>query len=176
MRELAELLSDDPAWPVVQSWIAEANKDVVVLPTEGTRGEDALHRLQVTSHSVLGAVALKTGGILIDHRWLRVLGSGSSKLQASLMSWNRIGETREIDPLESALVVGYDAIGGFFAVNGGEFAGEAGDLFYFAPDTLEWESLDRSYSDFLHWALTTDLAAFWDAPEGAAAIRFKLEE
>jgi len=161
MRRVAELLSDESAWPLVESWIAAASNEVVVLPTERTRGEEALYRLQVTTHSALGAVALETGGILIDHGWLRMLGSGSAELHASLTNWNKIGDTSDIEPLESALIVGCDAIGGFFALNGGEFEGERGRVFYLAPDTLEWESLERGYSDFLYWGLAADLNDFY---------------
>lgn len=161
MHRLAELLSDDPAWPVVSSWIAEARNDVVVLPAERARGEDVLQRLDVTSHSVLGAVALETGGILIDRGWLRLLGSGSEQLHASLATWNAIGGASEIEPLEGALVVGHDAIAGFFALDGGAFGGATGDVHYLAPDTLAWESLELGYSAFVGWALTADLDEFY---------------
>jgi len=126
MRLLAELLSDDPAWPLVRSWVGKATNGVLVLPTERARGEEALFRLQVTSRSVLGAVALETGGLLIDHDWLRLLGSGSRELHASLTNWNPIGDAPEIEPLEGALLVGYDAIGGFFAINSGGLTGRRG--------------------------------------------------
>lgn len=76
MRPLAELRSDDPAWPLIQTWISEATSEVVVLPSDRTRGEETLYRLQVTSHSALGAVGFEIGGILIDHGCLRLLGSG----------------------------------------------------------------------------------------------------
>jgi Protein of unknown function DUF2625 len=161
MRPVAELISEDPAWPHIESWIAESSSEVVVLPTERARAEETLHRLQVTTGSTLGAMALETGGILIDHGWLRLLGSGSTELHGSLTNWNRLGDAAGIEPPAHSLIVGYDAVGGFFAVNGGEFEGERGHVFYFAPDTLEWESLERGYTDFLHWALTGDLAGFY---------------
>jgi hypothetical protein len=161
MCSLAELLSDDPAWPLIQSWVVEASHEVVVLPTERTRGEATLHRLQVTTGSVLGAIALETGGLLIDHGWLRLLGAGSTELHGSLMNWNKIGDTSDVELPGHALIVGYDAIGGFFAINGGEFEGERGQVFYFAPNTLECESLERGYSDFVYWTLTGDVDRFY---------------
>src|SRR5262249_470246 len=44
----------------------------------------------------------------------------------------------------------------------------------FAPDTLDWVSLERGYSDFVHWALAADLGAFyaelrWPAAEAEPA-------
>jgi len=161
VRPLEELLSDESAWLLIQTWLGEAPRDVLVLPAERAEGEAVLLRLQVTSHSALGAVALETGGILVDRGWLRLLGSGSPRMRSTLASWNTIGDRPEIRPLEHALVVGHDCMGGFFALNGGQFDGEQGHVFYFAPDTLRWESLERGYADFLHWTLTGDLDGFY---------------
>lgn len=60
-----------------------------------------------------------------------------------------------------ALLIADDASGGFFALNGGELGKDLGGIYYFAPDTLEWESLDTHYSGFLHWALCGDLDLFY---------------
>lgn len=161
MRPLDELLSNEPAWPLIQSWLEAATNEVVVLPAAREDAEAVLLQLQITTRSALAAVALETGGILIDRGWLRLLGSGCPQLRATLATWNTIGDQVEIDPPEHALIVAYDAVGGFFAINGGAFAGEQGHVFYFAPDTLEWESLDGGYSDFLRWTLTADLDTFY---------------
>jgi Protein of unknown function DUF2625 len=67
VRSLEELLSDEPAWPLVQSWLTAATNEVRSLPVERTRGERTLHLLQITSRAPLGAVALETGGVLADH-------------------------------------------------------------------------------------------------------------
>lgn len=148
MRTLAELLSDDPGWPVVQKWIAEATNHVVVLPAEPEQAGQTLYRLQVTSHSILGALALETGGILIDHGWLRLLGSGSPEFRSSLTSW---------EPLEWGIVVGHDAVGGFFALDR-----EQQRVRYLAPDTLVWEVLELNYPAFVDWTFTADLDAFYE--------------
>jgi hypothetical protein len=60
------------------------------------------------------------------------------------------------------LLVADDVIGGSFAINGGGLPGTPGHVHYFAPDLLEWESLERGYSDFLSWALSGDLAKFYE--------------
>ena len=51
---------------------------------------------------------------------------------------------------------------GFFAINGGGIGPEAGCVYYFATDTLEWESLGRGYTDFLQWLFAGDLAKFYE--------------
>lgn len=79
-RSYAELLSDDPAWPeVVKS--AAAPNGVVVLPI----ASDALRRacleaIQVSTRSTLGTLAHECGGILVDHGFVRLLGSGCERL------------------------------------------------------------------------------------------------
>ena len=83
MRPLEDLISDEPAWPLIESWLAEATNRAVVRPATRDDGEAVLVRLQVTTRSPFGAVALETGGILIDHGWMRLLGSGSPKLRAT---------------------------------------------------------------------------------------------
>ena len=63
------------AWTLVQRWIARAANDVAVLPAARREERRAvLEALGVTERSVLGALAVNTGGLTIDHGWLRVLG------------------------------------------------------------------------------------------------------
>jgi len=164
-RSLGKLLdTDDPAWPLVCQWIADARNAVETLPVERTVGEQTLLFLQVTAHSPLGALALESGGIVIDHGWLRLLGAGSGRLQDGLCEWNQravaqIGERQARYP--ELCLVAHDAAGGFFALNGGAWDGRPSSVFYFAPDTLRWEDLGTSYSGFLQWALAGDLAQFY---------------
>lgn len=163
-RSLNQLINTgEPAWPLLQEWLASARNRVEVLPGDRTRGEKTLLGLQITTRSPMGAITLETGGILFDHGWLRFLGSGSERLRGNLLSWNGLGEEPVVDePLDGALVVAHDAVGGFFALNGGAFEGKQGDAFYMAPDTLAWEDLGLSYSDLLHWAANGDLATFYE--------------
>ena len=79
----------------------------------------------------MGSIALETGGLLIDHGWIRILGAGAEAMNSTLASWNGLEATREIAPIDDALVVANDAVGGLFALNGGAFDGEPGSVFYF---------------------------------------------
>ena len=45
--------------------------------------------------------------------------------------------------MPSDLLVADDVLGGFFAINGGAFAGEAGNVFYYAPGSGEWEDCEN---------------------------------
>lgn len=156
MRGLQELIDDDePAFPLVREWITSAVRPVQVLPPSSDR-EDALLRTQVTTRSPMGAIVYETGGILIDGGWVRVLGSGGhGRLSRTLPGWN---EGRS----DGFYLVADDAIGGFFAINGGALGSDVKNLYYFAPDTLEWEPMEIGYSAFLQWALAGPLDQFYD--------------
>jgi hypothetical protein len=161
-RNLEELIdADEPAWPLVREWLAAARNPVQVLPGDRVAGERTLLRLQVTTRSPLGAVALEAGGLLFDHGWLRLLGSGAPRMRGNLLTWNGLVDDAAVAPLHGALIVAHDILGGFFAVNGGAFTGNSGNVFYFAPDTLEWEDLSLGYASFIHWACSTNLASFY---------------
>jgi len=101
----------------------------------------------------MGALAYETGGILIDSGWLRFLGSGHPKLPRDLADWNK-GRSHGF------YLVADDAVGGFFAVNDGAF-GEQRNVYYWAPDSLEWESLGFGFTEFFQWSLTSLLADFY---------------
>jgi len=155
MRSLSELIDlDDPAFPLVRDLAANAVRPVEILPPSATR-DDVLWRTQVTTRSPMGAVVYEMGGILIDGGWLRVLGSGHLRLTRTLPGWNEGRADR-------FLLVADDAVGGFFAINGGAFGPDVKSLYYFAPDSLEWEPMKIGYSDFLQWACAGKLDGFYE--------------
>jgi len=148
----------------VQQWLSQSPVPCEALPPSVASRAECILSLQVTTHSTLGAVAYESGGILLDHGWLRILGSGHPRLQRSLASWNagRTMDGSQRPP--SMLLVADDALGGMFAINGGGLGEDAGNLYYFAPDTLRWEPLSLGYTAFLRWSLTSDnLAQFYSA-------------
>jgi len=109
----------------------------------------------------MGAIVYESGGLLVDAGWVRILGAGHPRLPRSLPEWNL---SCGVDLASTGFIlVADDVLGGFFALNGGALSPEKqGVVFYLAPDTLEWESLDRGYSDFLRWLFDGDLALFFD--------------
>ncbi|GAB3811098.1 hypothetical protein GCM10028895_00940 [Pontibacter rugosus] len=89
-RPLSELINkEDSGWILVQDWLKEASNRVEVLPKQQQQAENALLHLQVTTRSPMGAIVYESGGILVDDGWIRILGSGSEKLNRSIMEWNR---------------------------------------------------------------------------------------
>ncbi|AQR70000.1 hypothetical protein BZG29_17940 [Janthinobacterium sp. LM6] len=161
MRTLNELLdSEDPAFPLIKQWASEADLPVELLPPSAGR-EDVLLSLQITTRSPLGAIAYETGGILVDGGWLRILGSGHDKLERNIATWNE-------GKADGFLLVADDVLGGFFALNGGALGPDQGQLYYLAPETLEWEALEIGYTAFVEWAFTSQLRQFYGRQSGDA--------
>lgn len=154
MRALDELICHrEPAIDLMRQWVDEAEVDCRILPPSEER-EAVLLALQVTTRSPLGALAYETGGVLVDHGWLRFLGSGHANLKRSLASWN-------LGRADGFLLVADDLAGGFFALNGGQFGEISGQVYYWPPDGLEWENLKLGFSEFFAWSLTPRLHDFY---------------
>jgi len=164
MKQLHELINrDDPGWPLVQQWVAEATNPVEILPPPDVAArERALLDTQVTTRSPMGAIIYESGGIIVDHGWLRILGSGHPRLPRSLPGWNfnrSFSVTGQPPPF---LLIADDVVGGFFAIDGGGLHLAPGKVCYFAPGTLAWESTQLSYSEFLLWCFRGHLAKYYE--------------
>ncbi|MCB7136273.1 DUF2625 family protein [Cellulosimicrobium marinum] len=159
VRTAAELAAvDEPAWPTLSRMLGRGGVEVVPPPAWSL---EVLYRLQVTVRSTLGALALHTGGVLVDGGWLRILGGGGSGLP-DLASVNGLGEPGEDSAAPSVLVVAYDVLGGTFAINGGGLSGPLGDVHWFAPDVLDWVDLGFGQAAFLEWAVSGGAGALYD--------------
>jgi hypothetical protein len=154
-RKLDELIDNqEPAIKLLQQLVNDAKVPCELLPP-GPEREKALLYLQVTTRSTLGGLAYDTGGLLIDDGWLRLLGSGHAKLSRSLHEWN----SPRTDG--AFYLVGDDLVGGFFAINGGAFGDDLGSVYYWPPDSLEWESLERGFTDFVAMFLTHTIENYY---------------
>lgn len=154
MRALSALIDHhDPALPLIIQCAGAAAHPSEILDPSADR-ETILHWLQVTTRSHIGSIAYATGGLLIDHGWLRVLGSGHLRFPRNIRDWNT---GRSV----GFMLVADDVVGGFFALNGGALGGDAGALYYWAPDTLAWEPLGMGYGAFIEWAFGERLEQFY---------------
>lgn len=162
MRKVDELINKtDPGWPIVEEMIKSAKNKIEVLPVNPSKAEDALFKTQVTTRSPMGAIVYTTGGILVDDGWIRILGSGNAKLTRTLPDWNKGKSFKEFGEVPPFLLVADDAIGGFFILNGGGLGEDLGKIYYFAPDNLEYEPLDITYTEFLDFCFNNDLEQFY---------------
>ncbi|MFD6090489.1 DUF2625 family protein [Oerskovia sp. NPDC060338] len=157
IRTVSDLTQvDDPAWPTLARMFQRPGVEVLAPPEWAP---EVLYRLQITTRSTLGALALYTGGVLVDHGWLRLLGGGGYGLP-DLATINGLGAPEEGAIAPQKLVVAFDVLGGTFAVNGGGLPGPLGDVHYFAPDTLEWHCLGFGQGAFTEWAVSGGLAEY----------------
>ncbi|MEK8227493.1 DUF2625 family protein [Oerskovia sp. M15] len=116
IRTVDELATvEDPAWPTLARMFDRPGVEVLPPPEWAP---EVLYRLQITTRSTLGALALYTGGVLIDHGWLRLLGGGAYGLP-DLATINGLGDPAAGSIAPHRLVVAFDVLGGTFAVNGG---------------------------------------------------------
>lgn len=155
MRALSELINvDDPGIAKIREWMLGAVNPCELLPPSAQR-EEVLMQAQVTTRSTMGAIAYETGGILIDGGWLRFLGSGHPKLPRTLPGWNQ-GRS------SGFYLVADDAVGGFFAINGAAFGEDVKNMYYWPPDSLDWEPMKIGFTDFFVWSLSDRLAQFYE--------------
>ena len=157
MKDISELICEDNAWAMLQDWIHDSQVNIRILENTKAEGEEALFNLQITNKSTMGAVALECGGFIVDHGWLYLLGSGHSEIFGSLTN------NKHLSLFEEGFVVAYDVVGGIFAINTGGFDNNTRNIYYFAPDTLEWEDTGKGYTDFIYWVLHGDLNKYYES-------------
>jgi hypothetical protein len=163
MRKVEELINkDDLGWSYVKQRIDSAKNKVEILSADTNKAKEALFQTQVTTRSPMGAIIYKTGGILVDGGWIRILGSGHPRFNRTLPEWNKGKSFKEYGETPTYLLVADDAMGGFFAINGGAFGKEMGKVYYFAPDNLEWEVVNDTYTEFLQFCFNGDLDKFYE--------------
>jgi len=157
VKDISELICEDNAWAMLQDWIHDSQVNIRILENTKAEGEEALFNLQITNKSTMGAVALECGGFIVDHGWLYLLGSGHSEIFGSLTN------NKHLSLFEEGFVVAYDVVGGIFAINTGGFDNNTRNIYYFAPDTLEWEDTGKGYTDFIYWVLHGDLNKYYES-------------
>lgn len=150
---------DNNLWQEINNMFINSNRQLVLNSDELENGIKSLDVLQVTSKSALGSIILNTSGIVIDN-WIRILGHDSN-INRGVVSYNLIGENGVATQVDKMLIVADDVIGGLFALNAGKFTEVIGDVWYFTPDTLEWESLEMQYSEFITWIAHGNIDEFY---------------
>jgi hypothetical protein len=133
--------------------------DSRVIAPDVDRREEVLTGLQVTVASTLGAFAWNCGMVLVDHGWVRLVGSGLgsvSGLHAAILNDAPNGARFE------GIVVAYDVLGGRFAIHGRGLSDvEPEEIVYWGPDTLDWSPLGFGHSAFVDFVVSERLAGFY---------------
>jgi len=144
------IMAENNLWSQLNGIIEQTSKKVEVRDLKGVSKDEA-SELGFNPESLLGVIVSKTSGFTVDN-WVRVLGQGISEYNKD-----------KTEVTNGMLVVAFDVVGGLFALNVGRFEEAQSAVWYFAPDTLEWESLDVSYTGFIKWVLTGDTDGFYSS-------------
>lgn len=123
--------------------IKKSAKAVEVLPSDESVKEILKEKYKLNSESLLGMLLENTGGVIIEH-WLRLYGAGEINFAAR----------NDLLPFDN-VAVAEDILGGLFLCL------ENGNIGYFAPDCLEVEDMEISFSQFLYWCLHGDTDTFY---------------
>ena len=95
------------------------------------------------------------GGLFVDNRWIRVLGTGIKEMKRNIYDWNN-----ELKFNKDTIIVGDDVVGGFWGLDLKKDK-TVHNVTYFAPDTLKWESTDYNFLNFLTFLANGNLSQFY---------------
>lgn len=151
-------MDEHELWNEVVGMIFESNRKVQIFDGSHEVGRMELELLNLNGRSVLGTVILYTSGICIDN-WVRIIGQTCIE-RKGLITYNNVGEKIFLDGM---LIIGQDIVGGIFAINNRRFIDGLHKVWYFAPDTLEWECLDMKYAEFFTWLINGNIDEFYSS-------------
>ena len=161
---LSQLVSPDrSAWSQVQVMAAAGRNPVEILLKSPRRADTPLLEAQLSTHSLLGAIIYESGGILIDKGWIRILGSGCSRLDRSLTEWNKGKSILKGRDSYAFLLVADDALGGFFGIKTANSNDpDSSSVYYFGPNSLKWKRTGFNYRTFLKYCFSGSIQRFYD--------------
>ena len=110
--------------------------------------------------TTLSTIIANCAGVIVDD-CIRILGQGDVNVHG-IYEVNLI-ENGSANRVMGMLLVAFDIFGGLFAMNMGAINDEIGVIYYFAPDTLEWESIEMNYSEFLQWCVLGNISKFYQS-------------
>lgn len=123
--------------------IKNSKKEIKILPVNIEVLNCIKKRYEINEESLFGTILFKTGGIIVEN-WLRFYGSGELNFY----------ERNDLFPY-SSIIIAEDVLGGLFSIL------NDGNISYFAPDCLEWEVMEISFSEFLYWAFHGDTDTYY---------------
>jgi hypothetical protein len=158
-RSLDELVDADSAWPTLLDLFAQSPHDVEIVGADEATRKAGLLALQVTTHSLLGALVWNCGVVSIDHGWVRLLGAGLGAVEGAHPE--RLNDVKN-DRVFEGVVAAYDVLGGRFAIHGGGLDEvPLGEVLYWAPDSLNWSATGMGHSAIVKFLLSERLADFY---------------
>ena len=143
----------------IESIIKQSKKKVTVFNGDYETGKKECNELQIPLDSVLSSIVLHSCGITVDN-WIRIFGQNSSS-NNGVFHYNR--KNSYLNRITGMFLVASDVLGGLYAINITKFHDKRNMIWYFAPDTLEWECLDMMYNEFVAWSLQGNTDEFYSS-------------
>ena len=147
----------DIIWNKTKEILVKSKYKMIILEEGLENGYDECEKLNIPEDSVLASVVKNCNGIYIDN-WIRILGQGNEK-QKGVLYYNTLVDDSCIYGM---FIVANDVVGGIYAINISKYENDKNLIWYFAPDTLEWECLDMNYSDFIAWVANGNISEFYE--------------
>lgn len=141
-------------WKEIEQ-LFEESSNRIRLKRLNNEDKSIIEELNVNEQSVLGQVLLNVSSVVIND-YLRIWGNDELNI---LFQNDRVKQFYS----GNKLIVANDIWGGLFAISNGDFEGNVRNIWYFAPDLLEWENLDINYADFLSWVCGSGLEEFYQS-------------
>jgi len=152
------------SWLRIQRMAEHAKNKVEILAPDSVKASVALLQSQFSTNTNLGSIIYNSGGILVDGGWIRILGSGSKRLARSVPEWNagKISAMRNDEMFY--LLVADDVLGGLFAIKASsvEELESIGQVFYYGPNSLSWQTTGLSYGGFISFCFNGNLKEFYE--------------
>lgn len=153
-------MQDKELWNEILQVFSTSKSNIIQVPGENAIGENTVKMLGLNEKTALATIIYNVAGITIDN-CIRILGQGNSEI-VSIAEINKI-ENGIPTKIKGLLIVATDIFGGMYAMNTEEIDGVLGEIFYFGPDTLEWEVLNMKYSQFLYWTVNGNTEEFYES-------------
>lgn len=151
--------NNNELWLEIEEMFRTSKIDININKDVDSGAVEICDALKISSESALGAIVLNTSGIVFDN-WIRLYGCDTDD-RNGISKINFMSEDGELHRIDRMLIVATDVVGGIFAINAGKFDDGIGDIWYFAPDTLDWENLELKYSQFLAWLSKGNVEEFY---------------
>lgn len=142
-------------WKEILDIVYKSNKNIDVIAGSKELGAEECNNLKIPDDSVLYSVVTNSNGIIINN-WIRLWGQNSND-NHGVEYYNLLFQ----NDIEGLFLVASDVLGGLFAINLNKFNEGINLIWYFAPDTLEWECMDMQYNEFLAWSIQGNIDEFY---------------
>jgi len=119
-----------------------------------TKNNDAIAKLGVNEQSVLGQVLINSDLAVVNDYLTIFCGSEENGIISFNNKMKKYYQGNK-------LIVAYDVWGGIFAIGNGDFGEDVRVVWYYAPDSLQWECLNINYAEFIAWACSDNIKEFY---------------